>query len=82
MARKISGLGLILSSSPYLRSGKAWFPLNQASFHQVKGVPTLFLEFFQFVTPFTHVLDLLELGIKNKKKLCQKNCFDYVVSDL
>ena len=40
--------------------------LYQASFHQVKGGPTLFLMFCNLLHYLHMFLDILELGIENK----------------
>ena len=51
--------------------------IDQASFHQVKGGPT---PFFMFCNLWRHLhmfLNILELGIKNKKKeLLEKTVFN------
>ena len=50
--------------------------IYQASFHQVKGGPMLFLLTFCNLWRHLHMfLFILELGIERRKKLCRNNCF-------
>ena len=55
--------------------------LDQASFHQVKGGPTLFSTVCNFLHNLHTFLDILELGIE-KKHCVEKICYENQVTDL